>query len=106
MTGRNRGYCAGYPAPGYASGPARGRGRGMGFGMGRGFGRGRGFGMGFGPRRFGPAQPMHVYDEPYVPYRGPTKEEEKAYLEDAVKALENDLNGVKDRLKELQKEDK
>jgi hypothetical protein len=102
MTGRARGYCAGYPAPGYASGPLGGRGRGMGFGRGGGPRRGRGFGW----RRYVPFPQTFVLDEPYSGYSKPTKEEEKVYLEKAMKEFEEDLKEIRDRLKELQKEDK
>jgi hypothetical protein len=84
MTGRGRGYCSGYAAPGYMyPGPGLGYGRGFGrgFGRGMGYGRGRGWGMGYGRGRgwgmggFGPYwqyPPMMPYGHPYgMPYGYP-----------------------------------
>jgi hypothetical protein len=82
MTGRGRGYCAGFPAPGFMN-PAYGFGRG--FGLGGGFGRGLGLGRGRGWRwsGFSPflgySSPLamaygfpfpygHPYGEGYPPY--------------------------------------
>ena len=98
MTGRALGYCAGNNRPGYAN---PGFGRGWGRGWGRGFGRGfRGRGRGFWWRD---------YDDPYYPppytgvYPQPTKEEEKTYLENMLKNLEEEIKMMKDRLLELAK---
>lgn len=104
-TGRGLGYCSGYDSPGFTKGYPRGRGfgRGRGRGFGRGFwGRGRGYWYG------------NTYPEPYyrpAPYERdiypqPTKEEEKSYLENIVKDLEDELKSVKERLQELSKENK
>jgi hypothetical protein len=95
MTGRAAGLCAGYPTPGYTT---PGYGRGYGRGVGRGFGRGSGGrGRGFWWRGYNP--------EPYHP---PTKttEEEKTYLENIIKELEEEIHGIKERIKELSKEKK
>lgn len=95
-TGRGLGYCAGYDSPGYT----RGVGRGMGRGFGR--GRGRGFGRGFGRRAHYDDAPPESY---YVPvYREPAPEDEKKYLEGYVKSLEEELEAVKKRMKELAKD--
>jgi len=96
-TGRAAGYCAGYPVPGYANpGYGRGFGRGWGRGFGRGFwGRGRGFwGRGAYP-----------YPAPYYPeiYPEPSKEDEKAYLEDVIKGLDEEMKMIRERLQELSK---
>ncbi len=94
-TGRAAGYCAGYNVPGYANpGFARG------FGFGR--GRGRGFGRGFRGRG------MYPYPAPYYPetYPEPSREEEKTYLEDMVKGLEEEMKMIRERLQELSKEKK
>ena len=109
MTGRGLGYCAGYSSPGFTKGIPRGRGfgRGGGRGFGRGFwGRGRGFwGRGYfqepyyGPTPYYPPYQQGVSTEP-------AREEEKAYLEDMVKALEEEIKSIKDRLRELSKEEK
>jgi len=95
-TGRAAGYCTGYNMPGYTK-PGFGRGRGRGFG--RGFwGRGRGFGW----------RGIYPYPAPYYPETipEPTCEEEKAYLEDMVKGLEEEIKNIRQRLSELSKEKK
>ena len=95
MTGRAVGYCAGYPEPGYSN-PSyrRGLGRGGGRGVGRGFwGRGRGFWR----RDYSP--------EPYYTPE-PTKEEEKTYLENMVKGLEEEIKAIRERIQALSKEKK
>jgi len=38
------------------------------------------------------------------PYRRPSSEEEKSYLEDAIKDLEDEIKYMKERLQELSKE--
>jgi len=113
MTGRAAGYCAGYPVPGFMNPYVRGLGHGFGFGRGfrgRGFGRGRWFGWaGYYPYSY-PA-PYYGITQPYVPYSsvpyqtfGPN--EEKAYLEEVVVSLENELKEVNKRIEELVKETK
>jgi len=94
MTGRRAGYCAGYQAPGYAN-PWPRFGRGMGFGRGRGF-WGRGYNPYPGPY-YGPA--------PYYapPPTSPEPAEEKAYLGEAIKSMEEELKAMKERLEELSK---
>ena len=111
MTGRGAGFCAGYDMPGYMNpGPGYGRGRGMGWGRGSGFGRGRGvgggrgFGRGWWFRRdvdypYPPPEPEPYYRP--VQYAKPDPEDEKTYLKDLVKSLEEELGAVKDRLNEL-----
>jgi len=84
LTGRGRGYCAGYNQPGFMT-PGFGGGRGWGRGLGRGFGR-RDF-WGYGPY------------QPYQPQI--TKKEEKEILEDEVTDLEEELKAIKARLTEL-----
>ena len=98
MTGRAAGFCAGYPSPGYAN-PS--------FGQGFGRGWGRGFGRGFWGRRTLWRGPL--YQDPYYPpFRGvfPTqnKEEEKTYLEEMVKGLEEEIKDIRARIKELSEE--
>jgi Family of unknown function (DUF5320) len=94
-TGRTVGYCAGYNVPGYAN---------PGFACGFGFGRGRGRGFGRGSRGRG----MYPFPALYYPeaYIEPSKEEEKAYLEDMAKGLEEEIKTIQGRLQELSKEKK
>jgi hypothetical protein len=87
--------------PGYANpGYGRGFGRGWGRGFGRGFwGRGRGFWW----------RGVYPYPAPYYPetyYPEPSREQEKAYLEDMVKGLEEEMKMIRERLQELSKEKK
>ena len=93
MTGRGLGYCGGYGAPGYTN-PAPGRG----FGYGRGWGRGRGFGRGFGFRaRFYP------YYGGYTPAVNP--QQEKDILKEQAKVIQQELNAINKRLKDLENKD-
>lgn len=87
MTGKGLGRCGGYYQFGF--GAPRGRG----------FGRGRGWYTGFFPDRM-PTGPVDT--GPY--YREPTVEEEKAYLEGLVKDIEAELEGIKERLGEIESE--
>lgn len=112
MTGRGLGYCAGYDSPGYTKGVPRG-----GRGLRRGFGRDLGRGRGRRNRRFQPRDYYYrdPYYEPLPPryperphpeyYRErsprPSKEEEKAYLENLIKNLEEEMKAVKERLNEI-----
>jgi hypothetical protein len=78
-------------------GPMTGRGLGpcgRGRGFRRGFGRGAGFGRGFSRGR------GYAYD--YAPVAPAlTKDQEKAVLEDEMKILQEDMEAIKKRLKEL-----
>jgi len=98
MTGRAAGFCSGYSGPGYANpGYGRGLGRGWGRGFGRGYwGRGRGFWW------------RGDYTEPHYRniYSKPSKEEEKAYLEEMVNGLEEEIKDIRNRIQELSKEKK
>jgi hypothetical protein len=86
MTGRRFGFCAGFSHPGYAN---------PGFGQGLGRNWGRGFGRGFLGRGFN--------QDPYYP-PVQTREEEKTYLENMIKGLEEEISSVRERIKELSKE--
>jgi uncharacterized protein DUF5320 len=105
-TGRGLGFCSGYDSPGFTKGSPRGGG-GFGRGWGRGFGRGLwGRGRGFWRRDYYPDsyyRPAPYYQDKYP---ANSKEEEKLYLEDAVKGLENELKAIKERLQELSNEKK
>jgi len=110
-TGRGAGYCSGYHMPGYANSdiPRFGRGFGFGRGMGRGFGRGFwGRGRGFWHRGYYPESYYEQTPRPYYrePYTEPNPGEEKQYLEQMVKDLDEELKHVKDRLQELSKQKK
>ena len=89
MTGRGAGYCAGFDRPGFANFGGRGMGMGRGMRMGRGGGFGRG-GFGFRNRFYG------VQQAPAI-----TPEQEKEYVKNDIKALEEELEAAKQRLKEL-----
>jgi len=87
MTGRGMGICAGYTRPGYFN-PVFGRGLGRGFGR-RSWGRGRRF------------WDRDYYENPYVE---PNINEEKTYLENLIKGLEEEIKTLKEKLKEISKE--
>lgn len=97
MTGRAAGYCAGNDVPGYAN-PNSGRGRGRGRGWGRGgggwgnrwrygWGRGRSGGWGFRNR----------YDEAEI-----TPMQEAEMLKGQAKAMQDEINRINERIKELE----
>ena len=96
-TGRALGYCSGYSSPGFTKGIPRGRG--FGRGRGRGFRYGWGRGRGFWREEY--------YPEPYqrAPYPEPAVDE-KTYLQDIIKGLEEELKAVKQRLQEISKDKK
>ena len=106
-SGRSLGYCSGYDSPGYIKGvPRGGRGCGRGFGRGPGKGFGRGYGRGFGwgrGREYYPYPDDRYYPNQYPrePYPNLSKEDEKHYLQDLVKSLENELKSIKNRLEKL-----
>jgi len=83
-TGRGMGYCSRYPAPGYVNA-----------GFGRGFGGGRG-GRGWEFAAYPYGAPA-----PYAPPVAPSPEEETAYLEEAARNLEEELNNIKTRIESL-----
>lgn len=89
MTGRGAGFCAGNPNPGYAYSR-----------FGRRFGRGRGFGHGF----WGRGRRFWYGEFNDIPYVQPTKQEQKNYLEELLKNLEEELKIVKQRIQDLSKE--
>ena len=105
MTGRGAGYCAGAGMPG-ALNARLGRGFGAGFGSGqRSAGRGGGGGRG---RRFGfnatglPGWMRFGGDN--APYQRPDPEMEKQVLRNQASALQTDLDFVRKRLGEIEKE--
>jgi Family of unknown function (DUF5320) len=92
MTGRAAGYCAGYPVPGFMN-PVGGRGGGW-------FGRGRGRGWGFAAPGWGwgPAYGWSPYAEPHSP------EQEKQALDGQLKYFESQVESLRKRIAELEKE--
>ena len=105
MTGRAAGFCAGYPVPGFMN-PVGGRGY---WGRGGGFGRGRGFGRGLGWARAGYGYPAWGGAvNSYAPYPAPTvnPEQELAGLKQQTEYFQNALNGIKERIAQLEKESK
>jgi Family of unknown function (DUF5320) len=94
MTGRASGYCAGFATPGFANPVGYG---GMGRGMGRAMGQGGGFrnrGGGFGFRN-------HFFASDSQQFPAMTAEQEKEYMTNHIKALENELEAAKQGLDEL-----
>ncbi len=75
MTGRRRGFCAGFNIPGFMN-------SGFGRGMGRGFGRGRGFERNF------TTQPEVI-----------TEKQEKELLREELKTIEEEKKEIEKRLK-------
>ena len=98
MTGRAAGFCAGYSMPGFSN-PYGGR-----FGRGMGWGRGRGMG-GWGGSRFGLPFMQPVQDA--VPY-GPvySKEQEIELLKNQAKVMEDQMDGIQQRISELESKSK
>ena len=87
LTGRGRGYCAGFNVLGF-----------MNPGFGRGFGRGLGFGRGFTWRaRFMPPRMPVQQVQPQVI----TEKQEKQYLEEELEILKQEIEEIQKRLKEL-----
>ena len=106
MTGRGAGFCAGVAMPGYEN-PMPGRGLGMGFGRGRGAwsrrfgGGGRGWRNMFyatgqpGWMRFGANAAQVANADPEV---------EKQALKNQADYLQNELDAIRKRLEEVEKE--
>ncbi|MCF7792040.1 MAG: DUF5320 domain-containing protein [Victivallales bacterium] len=99
MTGGGFGYCNPGSAErtgGLAPRGFRGAGRFPGRGLGRGFACGRGYGRGFRSGYYAPEYlPLRYTSEPKV--------NEKQYLQDELKYLENQVESIKGRLEELNK---
>ena len=122
MTGRAAGFCAGYSTPGYMNpyisrGGGFGRGFGLGRGFGRGFGRGLGFRRGFGGGFYGyPPYYAGGYSTPYaggysIPYNPSgagiiSSKQELEMLKGQSEVLEDQMDGIKKRIQELEKEKK
>ena len=103
MTGRGAGFCAGYPTPGYMN-PVGGRG----------FGRGRGGGWGrrnwsnatglTGWQRAGMGYPAYGGAVPYGAPSAPaiTKEQELESLKGQAEYFADALEGIKQRIEQLE----
>ena len=90
MTGRGGGFCAGFGRPGFTN-PIPGRGFGRGWRMPYGYPYAGGYGA---------ATPYTGYSYGY-PGGAIPKEEEIRTLEDQARAMEGDLNAIRQRLEQL-----
>ena len=93
LTGREAGFCAGFPVPGYMN-PA--------VGYGRGFGRGRGCGFRNMFYQGMPGWAQYGYPANDVAYTSAV--DERAFLSNQVEFLETQLQQMKKRLDELNQE--
>jgi len=92
------GYCAGYPSPGFTRGPPAGW-------FGRGRGRGRGMGRGWWRGWIYPPYYQDDFPQPaYPPEAEGRRETERAYLEETVRRLEEELATIRKRLDDLSSE--
>ena len=124
-TGGARGFCAGYPSPGFMNpGAGYGYGQGIGYrrgwgrgqGLGRGYGRGLGLGRGRGWRQYWdypyPAAdfypPIPGFRSPYDPWGAAeiTPEQEQNILKSEAKMLKDEIAQIEKRIKELEGEKK
>ena len=92
MTGRRAGYCAGYSVPGYMNDVPRGGG-GYGYGRGARWGYGGGYGRGY---RWGAG-----YGRGYYPDNVPPAGDEKTFLENELKYLEQQQENLRKRINDL-----
>jgi hypothetical protein len=106
MTGRRGGFCAGFGMPGYAN-PVPGRGFGMGFGRGRGAWS-RGFGGGGRGWRnwyYATGQPGWMrFGAAAAPFTSVDPEMEKQALKNQAEAMQGELDAIRRRLEEVEKE--
>lgn len=108
LSGRGAGYCAGYGVPGYMN-PVGGRGA---WGAGLGFGRGRGRGhrnmfwaTGLtGWQRAAMGYPA-AFSAPMFPGVQPTAEQELDGLRSQLKAMQEGMNQVQERIRELEQDE-
>ena len=106
MTGRRAGFCAGMSMPGYEN-LMPGRGLGMGFGRNRGaWGRGAGQGRGWRNMFYAGGQPGPMrFDATAAPFANAGPEEEKQTLKSQADYLQSELDSIRKRLEELDKQD-
>lgn len=88
-------------APSAPMGFGMGGGYGMGMGRGRGGGRGMGRGRGMGMGSFVPQAPMGVPTTPVTPTPQMSREQEIVKLKNQMKSLQQQLDQIRKRLKEL-----
>lgn len=105
MTGRGAGYCAGNASPGYANpGYGAGFGRGGGFGFGRGGAYGAGRGRRFGFYATGTPGWIRYGVNPGIQAQAPDSESTRQALQRQADVLGSELEMVKKRLDEMDKE--
>lgn len=105
MTGRGAGYCAGYSSPGYSNpGYGVGLGRGGGYGPGRGGGYGAGRGRRLGFHATGVPGWIGYGAGPGVQPPTPDPEFTRQALQNQADVLASELEIVRKRLDELEKE--
>lgn len=107
-SGRGLGYCSGYDSPGYTKPSARiGIGRGRAFNF-YGFGRCFGFsGRGRGWRNMFYATGLPGWMRyPFVDYPIQNPQEEREFLKSTLSALEKQMETIKNRLDEIEENDK
>jgi hypothetical protein len=96
MTGRQRGFCAGYDSPGWVN-PEPG------FRPRQGFRRR--FGRGFGRRWFSPGAPQYNPPQEAGKQEIASLESESRQIEQEQASLRGELEAVKKRLRELQQKE-
>jgi hypothetical protein len=109
MTGRGAGFCAGYSVPGYLN-PVGGRGA---WGAGQGFGRGRGRGFRHmywatglpGWQRAAMGVPAAYPYGTSPAFAQPSEEQELAALRSQLKAMEQGIGQIQERIQELERAD-
>ncbi len=110
MTGRGQGMCVvpegNFSRPSGVTYFGRGLGRAMpgfgrGFGYGRGFGRGRGWGRGFGRWAGYPYAYGNPYEAPSYPVNF-TPKQEADMLKAEAKAMQEDIEAINKRLKDIE----
>ena len=112
MTGRATGYCTGYSMPGYMNptpGFGRGRRRGFGRGWGRGFGRGwRSYSqqsqMPYPPREYPQVVPSQTVQPSSPEQEAALLENYKKELEAEKADLEQEMDRISSKIKELKEE--
>jgi len=92
---------------GTETGMSTGMGTGMGMGAGMGMGRGMGMGYGTGYQQTGaPAMVPPGVPQPGMIPTGMDKKQELEFLKQQSEALKHEIEGINDRIKDLEKKDK